>query len=39
VLRVLRASAEELVAHAAVCERIEKESKGQCLWLHPPIPA
>ena len=39
LLRVIRATSEELSAHAAVCERIEKESKGQCLWLHPPIPA
>jgi DNA polymerase-3 subunit epsilon len=39
VLRVLRANDEERAAHAALCERIEKESKGQCLWLHPPIPA
>jgi DNA polymerase-3 subunit epsilon len=38
-LRVIRASDEELAAHAALCARIEKESKGQCLWLHPPIPA
>jgi len=39
LLRVVRASDEERAAHAAMCERIEKESKGQCLWLHPPIPA
>jgi DNA polymerase-3 subunit epsilon len=39
LLRVMRATDAELAAHAAVCERIEKESKGQCLWLHPPIPA
>jgi len=39
LLQVIRASAEELAAHAAMCERIEKESKGTCLWLHPPIPA
>lgn len=39
LLRVIRASDEERAAHAAMCERIEKESKGQCLWLHPPIPA
>ena len=38
-LLVLRASDDERAAHAALCERIEKESKGQCLWLHPPIPA
>ena len=39
LLQVIRASAEELATHAAMCERIEKESKGACLWLHPPIPA
>ena len=32
-LRVLRASAEELSLHAAMCERIERESKGRCLWM------
>jgi DNA polymerase-3 subunit epsilon len=32
VLAVVRASAEELDAHAAMCERIDKESKGRCLW-------
>jgi DNA polymerase-3 subunit epsilon len=32
VLAVVRASAEELAAHAAMCERIDKESKGRCLW-------
>jgi DNA polymerase-3 subunit epsilon len=31
-LTVVRASAEELAAHAAMCERIDKESKGRCLW-------
>ena len=39
LLQVIRASADELATHAAMCARIEKESKGQCLWLHPPIPA
>ncbi len=34
-LAVLRASAEELAAHAAMCERIDKESKGRCLWKQP----
>jgi DNA polymerase III subunit epsilon len=33
LLRVVRASAEELAAHAAMCERIARESKGQCVWL------
>jgi hypothetical protein len=33
-LVVLRASREERAQHAALCERIEKESKGRCLWMH-----
>jgi DNA polymerase III subunit epsilon len=33
-LAIVRASQEELAAHAAMCERIEKESKGRCLWMH-----
>jgi DNA polymerase III subunit epsilon len=33
-LRVVRASDEELAAHRAMCERIEKESQGRCLWMH-----
>ena len=33
LLTVIRATAEELSAHAAVCERIERESKGNCVWL------
>lgn len=32
-LMVLRASAEELEAHAQQLEKIERESKGACLWL------
>jgi len=32
-LTVLRASAEELEAHAQQLEKIERESKGACLWL------
>jgi len=32
-VRVLRASDAELAAHRAMCERIEKESRGKCLWL------
>ena len=35
-LRVLRAGVEELAAHLAMCERIEKESKGRCLWMRIP---
>jgi DNA polymerase-3 subunit epsilon len=31
---VLRATVEELAAHAAMCERIERESRGSCLWMH-----
>ena len=32
-LIVLRASAEELEAHAQQLEKIERESKGACMWL------
>jgi DNA polymerase-3 subunit epsilon len=32
-VRVLRASAEELAAHAAMCERIARESRAGCLWM------
>ena len=32
-LVVVRASEAELAEHAAVCARIERESKGSCLWL------
>ena len=35
-LVVLQPDAAELAAHAAMCERIEKESKGRCLWMHLP---
>ena len=31
-LAVVHASAGELAAHAAMCERIDKESGGRCLW-------
>ncbi len=31
-VQVLRASDDELAAHRAMCERIERESKGRCLW-------
>jgi DNA polymerase-3 subunit epsilon len=34
-LRVIRADAEELAAHQQVLREIDKESKGQCLWLVP----
>ncbi|HUP98276.1 MAG TPA: DNA polymerase III subunit epsilon [Usitatibacter sp.] len=33
LLHVIRATAAELAEHAAMCARIEKESRGQCLWL------
>lgn len=39
ILRVLRASDAERTEHAAVCERIERESKGKCVWLHLAEPA
>ena len=29
---VVRASDDEIAAHRAMCERIERESKGRCLW-------
>jgi DNA polymerase-3 subunit epsilon len=32
-LVVVHASDEELAAHAAMCDRIERESKGRCLWM------
>lgn len=32
LLQVIRATVEELEAHAAMCERIAQESKGQCVW-------
>ncbi|MBC8021765.1 MAG: DNA polymerase III subunit epsilon [Burkholderiales bacterium] len=35
-LVVVRASPEELAEHAAMCERIERESKGRCLWMRIP---
>jgi DNA polymerase-3 subunit epsilon len=38
-LVVLSASAAELAAHRAMCERIEGESKGRCLWLHETLAA
>lgn len=31
-LAVLRASAGELRRHAEMCERIDRESRGRCLW-------
>jgi DNA polymerase-3 subunit epsilon len=32
-LVVLRASNDERALHAALCERIEKDSRGKCLWM------
>jgi DNA polymerase-3 subunit epsilon len=34
LLHVIRATATELAEHAALCERIHKESRGRCLWLN-----
>lgn len=34
-LRVVRASEEELAAHAALLAAIDKESKGACVWNQP----
>lgn len=33
-LLVVRASEEERARHAAMCDRIERESEGRCLWIH-----
>jgi DNA polymerase-3 subunit epsilon len=30
---VVRASDAELAEHAAMCERIQRESRGRCLWI------
>jgi len=38
-LTVVRASAEEARAHAAMCERIGRESGGRCLWLELAVAA
>ena len=39
-LVVVRASDAERAEHAALCDRIERDSKGKCLWLHlEPVPA
>jgi DNA polymerase-3 subunit epsilon len=37
-LAVVRATESELAAHAAMCERIDKESKGRCLWKRATAP-
>lgn len=38
-LRVLQAADDELAAHQKVLAGIDKESKGQCLWLREAEPA
>jgi DNA polymerase-3 subunit epsilon len=38
-LLVLHASDAEASAHAAMCERIARESKGRCLWFETPATA
>lgn len=38
-LRVLHASADELVAHERVLGEIAKESRGKCVWLAEPVSA
>ena len=38
-LAVLAPSAEELAAHAAYLEALDRESKGNCLWLRAPAGA
>lgn len=39
VLRVLRASDDEIAAHEKTLQEINKESKGSCLWLAQEAPA
>jgi DNA polymerase III subunit epsilon len=39
VLRVLRATEDELAAHDKLMQEINKESKGKCLWLEQDAPA
>ena len=34
VMHAIRATAAELAEHAGICERIERESRGHCVWLH-----
>jgi len=38
-IRVVRASDAELAAHRAMCERIERESKGRCVWQRVALAA
>lgn len=39
VLRVLRATEDELAEHERVLQEIQKESKGKCLWVEQEAPA
>ncbi len=39
LLAVVRPDEAELAAHAAMCERIQDESRGRCLWLRVPLAA
>ncbi len=39
ILRVLRATEDELADHERVLQEINKESKGKCLWLEQDAPA
>ena len=39
ILRVLKASEDELADHDRVLQEINKESKGQCMWLAQDAPA
>jgi DNA polymerase-3 subunit epsilon len=36
---VLRAGDDELALHRAMCERIERESKGRCVWMREALAA
>jgi DNA polymerase III subunit epsilon len=38
-IRVVRATDAELAAHRAMCERIERESKGRCIWQRVALAA
>jgi DNA polymerase-3 subunit epsilon len=38
-IRVVRATEAELAAHRAMCERIERESKGRCVWQRVALAA
>jgi DNA polymerase-3 subunit epsilon len=36
---VLHASHDEIAAHRAMCERIERDSKGRCVWMREALAA